>query len=285
MDNIYLQYIKDIDRYPLLNEEEESIISNIINNSNNESEIRFAIERLVVGNLKLVVKIANELHSAMARFCRVPPSLMDMIEDGNIGLISAAENFDCKKGKFSTYAYKSVRSCIIRRHSNSSNFIKVPNNHYRLIEKLKKVREEHGSFVSDDTIMCKTGINRKQLSNIKLSEESFVSSIEDHNNMDEFDNSNLLDTYVSDESGIQELIENEEQRKYIESKLSNLNEKEQMVIKMHFFDGIPVSSKDMTKTLGVTKQRTHAIYKRALEKLKKMISFDSVKTDTGIKIK
>jgi len=149
--------------------------------------------------------------------------------------------------------------------------------------KIKKVREVHGKNVSDKVIMAETGINQNQLKNLKCSERSLVSSIEDFFSREEGDeNSNLLDVYISDEDTLHDLIVGEEQKQYVMSKISTLSEREQSIIKMHFFDGLPVSSKEITEKLKITKQRVHVVYKEALTKLKKMIAFDLATKDVSL---
>lgn len=283
MEDSYKQYKKDISSFPLLDEEREKILSDIINGNNSETEKRKAIDEIVLCNLRLVIKVAQDVHNSIKSFCRVPPSLMDVIEDGNVGLIKAAENFNSDKGRFSTYAYRVIKSCIMRKHVQSSNFIKLPPAHYKLIAEVKKIRDKYGDDISDEIIIEETGINKQQLENIKSSEVILVSSIEDFFNTDTpEESSNLLDVYVSGEDTITDLMIDEEGNKYVRAKLSELDEREQYILKMHFFEELPISSQIIIDTLGITKQRIHIIYKEAMAKLKKIIMLDLRTKDVSV---
>ena len=277
MDGTYSRYRKQINEYPRLTEEDEIRLSMVLNGDSSEEKKQNAINELIVCNLRLVITAAREVYDNIKNFCRVTPSLMDLIEEGNIGLMKAAKKFDIEKGKFSTYAYRSIRSSILRKHSNTNNLIRIPPTHYKLISEIKSVRKKYGKNVSDEKIMAETGINKTQLENVKCSERNAVQSIEDcfgtHDD-DDNNNNNLLDIYVSDEESIHDLVVGEEQREYMMSKISKLTKREQIIITMHFFDNLPISSQQIIDKLKITKQRVHIVYQEALFKLKKMIAFD-----------
>ena len=129
--NLMQVYIKEVSRYRLLNFEEEKELSKRIQRGDQE-----ALDELIQCNLRLVIKLASNFISKSYPF-------IDIIQDGNIGLIRAAQKFDHRKEvRFSTYAAQWIKQMIIRALSQKKRFIRLPYRKEKILRKLKKVSDE-----------------------------------------------------------------------------------------------------------------------------------------------
>lgn len=165
-DDILQMYLKDVGRVKLLSGNEEKILGKIIKEKRDvQSDI--AKRKLIQANLRLVVSIAKKYIGQGVLF-------MDLVQEGSLGLIRAAEKYDYSKGfKFSTYATWWIKQTIIRAISNSSRSIRIPVHMTDKIRKYKKIVSELnftlGREASDKEIAEKMDLSIKKIAAIKRS--------------------------------------------------------------------------------------------------------------------
>jgi RNA polymerase primary sigma factor len=254
-------YIKSISNIPLLSVEEEKLLSKMIQEGNKNAK-----DMMIKANLRLVISIARKYKNTKMNF-------LDLIQEGNIGLIKAVEKFDYTKGyRFSTYATWWIRQSITRAISNYEREIRLPLHIVEMVKKIKKAGyklfAKLGRDPSIKELSDETGIPPKK---IKYVQNSIRSTIQSSTPI--FDNSNqTIEDIIQD-------VEDNENLSSIETKfladdlgkiLSKLNTKEQEVITMRYglLDGNVKSLSSIGRKLGITRETARQIERRSLLKLK-----------------
>lgn len=224
-------YMKQIDDIPLLSSEEEKILGRKAFKGDADAQ-----KKLVMANLRLVVKIAN-------KYKKYKLELNDLINEGNIGLIKAAERFNpdnASGAKFSTYAAWWITENIQKAIRETSTGIKFPANKYN------EMKNAQWNFISFD----------KTFSDDKNDNNSLLVFLEDKDNK-------------SPEQQLEEkMFEND-----IKKIIKELKETEQVIIKMRFgFSGEePMSLSEIGRRIGYTKERVRQIEFGALEKMRRIL--------------
>ena len=188
-DDILQMYLKEIGRKKMLSKTEEVALGRKIQEGT-PKEKEEAKKQLVQANLRLVVSIAKKYIGQGVLF-------MDLVQEGSLGLIKAAEKFDYKKNfKFSTYATWWIKQTIIRAISNHSRTIRIP---VHMLEKIRKYKKacsaaagDENLELDDETISKLSGLDSKKISEVKSALKKEPVS---------------LDTYVTDDLCIQDYIE------------------------------------------------------------------------------
>ncbi len=260
--DVVKMYLKEIGKVSLLNLAEEQHIAKLVN----EGDL-VAKQQLIDANLRLVVSIAKKYIGRGMAF-------LDLIQEGNIGLIRAAEKFDYRKGyKFSTYATWWIRQAITRAISDQSRTIRIPVHLGETMSKLRKASrvlmqekgrkptEEELSVFMDMPIEKIREIFRSSLTPISL--ETPIG--------DESDSSKLGDFVKDDKTETPEsnLFRNL-LRRDLDEIMSELSERERMVIKLRFglVDDRPRTLEEVGKVYDVTRERIRQIEAKALKKLR-----------------
>jgi len=263
-DDILQMYLKDVGRVKLLSFKEEKRLGKIIQEGETmQSEI--AKRKLVQANLRLVVSIAKKYIGQGVLF-------MDLVQEGSLGLIRAAEKYDYQREfKFSTYATWWIRQTIIRSISNYSRSIRVPVHMTDKIRKYKKtVLELNFALERDATekeIAAKMGVNVKKIQNIKRAIIKEPIS---------------LDTPVTEDLSVQDYIQDESYRspeaqthkKVLDQSmgvlLDSLDEREKKIITYRF--GIngeqPKTLEQLGQLMGFSKERIRQLEDGAIKKLR-----------------
>jgi RNA polymerase primary sigma factor len=267
-------YLKDIGVVELLTRDEEIELAKTISRAHESADgevIRLgkeARDRLIVANLRLVVSIAKKY-----TFSNVP--LMDLIQEGAMGLMKAVDRYQVEKGfKFSTYATWWIRQSISRSISNDSRTIRLPAYIYDALSKVRKVKSnylnEHGIEPDIETISQKSGISIVTLKMINLCSEDAVS-------LDQIvgDGDTTIKDLAQDTSNLNpdEYNKAKEMDEFVSALLQELDERERTIIKMRF--GIESNEKTLEEIgqfLGITRERVRQLESRAIEKLKKKMS-------------
>ena len=254
-------YLKEIGRISLLSSEEEMNISVRIADGDEDAK-----RILAEANLRLVVSIAKRYVGRGLLF-------LDLIQEGNIGLMKAVEKFDYDKGyKFSTYATWWIRQAITRALADQARTIRVPVHMVETINKMVRIQRqmtlELNREPSDEEIAKKMGISVDKVREvIKISQEPV--SLETP--IGEEDDSHLGD-FLKDESSLspEEYTENEILKEEIKEVLQTLQPREQEVLELRFglIDGTCHTLEDVGKRFNVTRERIRQIEAKALRKLR-----------------
>ncbi len=254
-------YLKEIGRISLLSPEEELELSERV-----ASGDEVAINKLAESNLRLVVSIAKRYVGRGLLF-------LDLIQEGNIGLMKAVDKFDSDKGyKFSTYATWWIRQAITRALADQARTIRVPVHMVETINKMSRIQRqltlELNREPSEDELAKKMGISVEKVREvIKISQEPV--SLETP--IGEEDDSHLGD-FIKDESSMspEEYATNEILKEEIKSVLMTLQVREQEVLELRFglVDGTCHTLEEVGKKFNVTRERIRQIEAKALRKLR-----------------
>ena len=254
-------YLKEIGRIPLLTPDEELALSERINN-NDEDAKRILAE----SNLRLVVSIAKRYVGRGLLF-------LDLIQEGNIGLLKAVDKFDSNRGyKFSTYATWWIRQAITRALADQARTIRVPVHMVETINKMVRVQRqltlELNREPSEEEIAKKMNVSVDKVREvIKISQDPV--SLETP--IGEEDDSHLGD-FIKDESSLspEEYTENEILKEEIDDVLQSLQQREQEVLRLRFGlkDGTCHTLEEVGKKFNVTRERIRQIEAKALRKLR-----------------
>ena len=258
-------YLKEIGRYSLLTSEEEVELAKKIE-KNDES----ARQKLALSNLRLVVSIAKKYVGRSANL-----TLLDLIQEGNIGLFKAVEKFDYKKGyKFSTYATWWIRQAITRALADQGRTIRIP---VHMVETINKYQQVVRRLVQDlgrdpmpEEIAAEMGIDVTRVRHIiKISQETI--SLEAPVGDDE-DQDSSLESFIPDEETISPAMSAARKilKGYINEIIADLTPREQKILDMRFglSDGVTHTLEEVGKVFSVTRERIRQIEAKALEKIR-----------------
>lgn len=255
-------YLKEIGRIPLLTAEEELELGRQI--AAGDTEARRKMEE---ANLRLVVAVAKHYAGKGMQF-------MDLIQEGNIGLMRAVEKFDYTKGsKFSTYAVWWIKEAILRALDSQSREIRVPvrvaQNMNKISRTERKMEQTLGREVATEEIAKELHMTTEEVERMQsyiknpVSLETPVGDEED-SNLEDF----IEDTQEpTPEEAVAALVQKEE----VQEMLSTLTEKEQKILRLRYGleDGNVHTLEETGQILGVTRERIRQLESRALEKLRK----------------
>ena len=254
-------YLKEIGRISLLSSTEEMEISRRVADGDEEAK-----RILAESNLRLVVSIAKRYDGRGLLF-------LDLIQEGNIGLMKAVEKFDYDKGyKFSTYATWWIRQAITRALADQARTIRVPVHMVETINKMSRVQRqltlELNREPSEEEIAKKMGVGIEKVREVlKISQEPV--SLETP--IGEEEDSHLGD-FLKDESSLspEEYTENEILKEEIKEVLMSLQAREQEVLELRFglIDGTCHTLEEVGKKFNVTRERIRQIEAKALRKLR-----------------
>ena len=256
-------YLKEIGRIKLLTAEEEIDIARRIEEQHDEE----ARKQLIRANLRLVVSIAKRYNGRGLSF-------LDLIQEGNIGLMKAVEKYDSKKGyKFSTYSTWWIRQAITRAIADQSRSIRLPVHVVETINKLKKITkmfmQEHKRKPSEEELAELSELPTSKIRElVKIAQLplSLETPIGDD------DSNNLSDIVESDESkNPEEKVLADLLKEDLEKVLTSfLSEREQMVLRLRFglYDGMPRTLEEVGHVYNVTRERIRQIESKAIEKLR-----------------
>ncbi|HHV79305.1 MAG TPA: RNA polymerase sigma factor RpoD [Firmicutes bacterium] len=261
IDDPVRMYLKEIGKVPLLTAQEEVELAKRIEAGDEEAK-----KKLIEANLRLVVSIAKKYVGRGMLF-------LDLIQEGNLGLIKAVEKFDYRKGyKFSTYATWWIRQAITRAIADQARTIRIPVHMVETINKLIRVSrqllQELGREPTPEEIAKEMGVSEDRVREILKIAQEPVS----------------LETPIGEEedSHLGDFIEDQEApapaeaasfqllKEQLEGVLDTLTEREQNVLKLRFGleDGRSRTLEEVGQVFGVTRERIRQIEAKALRKLR-----------------
>jgi len=259
-------YLQQIGKIPLLSNEEELEVAKKIY----ESQSEIARKVLINANLRLVVSIAK-------KYIGRGLSFLDLIQEGNMGLIKATEKFDYTKGyKFSTYATWWIQQSITRAIADKARIIRLPIHLIESINKIKKatmdLTTKLGRIPNKQEIADEMGIPISKLTSIIKSTQSTISI---DTPTGQKDDSNKIIDYIVDESTIapDNIVSQESMLEDIKNMLDQLSQKERDVLILRFGlnnNGNKKTLDEIGSIYGVSRERIRQIENRAISKLKKL---------------
>ena len=260
-DSLVEIYLRDASKVPLLTAEEEVELAKRIKQGDRKAE-----EKMALANLKLVVSIAK-------RYVGFGLPLLDLIQEGNIGLMKAVERFDYTKGyKFSTYATWWIRQAIVRALATQSRLIRLPENILELIQQINRVEEEYlseqGRLPSEEELAARLQITPERVREVKELAFTNVTSLETPVGEGEEE---TLGDFIPDEfapspaaAAAQDLLNDE-----LEDFLHNLPDRERQILELRYGlrDGRPRTLKEIGEELGISRERVRQLAEESLARL------------------
>ena len=268
-------YLKEIGQYPLINAAQEKELAKRILAGDNEAK-----NLLAKANLRLVVSIAKKYVG------RSPDlTLLDLIQEGNLGLFRAVDKFDWTKGfKFSTYATWWIRQAITRALADQSRTIRVPVHMVETIAKYKQVvrrlSHELGREPLAEEIAMEMDMDVDKIYQIEKIEQDVV-SLENPVGDDGDDGKSTLQDFIPDDKILSP--EQESSRRILRDQvnmiLNDLSEKERKILEMRhgLNDGITHTLEEVGKEFGVTRERIRQIEAKAHEKIRQHENINRLK--------
>ena len=255
------KYLQEIGNVPLLSSEEEIALATKIKAGDPD-----ALERLTKANLRFVVMVAKQYQNQGL-------TLNDMINEGNIGLIKAANRFDPTRGfKFISYAVWWIRQSILQALAEQSRVVRLPQNKIGAISKIGKVfsdlEQEYEREPSLDEIADQMDLSAEEVNDTMRLSTRHLSVDEPINDEDA---NTLMDVIENDqqESPDQELL-TESLKVEIQNALDTLSSREKEVIKLYF--GIdedhPLTLEEIGERFGLTRERVRQIKEKAIHRLR-----------------
>ncbi|MFA5034579.1 MAG: RNA polymerase sigma factor RpoD [Candidatus Margulisiibacteriota bacterium] len=261
VDDTVRMYLREIGKFPLLTSEEEVVLAKRLK----AGDIR-AKHKLVNSNLRLVVSIAKKYTGRGMLF-------LDLVQEGNLGLIRAVEKFDYRKGyKFSTYATWWIRQAITRAIADQARTIRIPVHMIETINRLRKTTrillQQLGHKPTEKEIAqrCRMSVDKVReilrISQVPLSLEAPIGD-EESSRLGDFVED--ITIQAPDDIVLQGLLRDD-----LEEVMNTLSERERTVLKLRFGldDGHPRTLEEVGKVFNVTRERIRQIEAKALRKLK-----------------
>lgn len=260
LDDSVKMYLKEIGKIPLLSKEEELELAKKVSEGD-----ELAKQKLVESNLRLVVSIAR-------KYFKKGMPILDLIQEGTLGLIKAAEKFDYTKGfKFSTYATWWIRQGITRAIADQARTIRVPVHMVEKINKLSNVsmtlskklgREPKPEEIAKEMDMPVSKV--VEVINISQKPKSIESTIGKEDDTE-------LEEVIADEKTLspEEIVTTSLLKEQIEEVLQTLSEKEKGVLELRYglHDGERRTLEEVGRAFNVTRERARQIENKALRKL------------------
>jgi RNA polymerase primary sigma factor len=253
-------FLNEAGRYPLLTAAQEVALAKRIEEGDKEAK-----DLLVNSNLRLVVSIAKKYQGHGL-------TLLDLIQEGIIGLIRAAEKFDWRKGfKFSTYATWWIRQAVQRGVANKARTIRIP---VHIVEREQKIARAERELVAklertptDAEVAEQSRLPIKQVREVRAAARA-VASLDKP--VGEDDSASFGDLFASEEAPPDEQLEVALTEKALHAAIAELPEREQSILKLRYgLDGteVPKSLEEIGRILGITRERVRQLEAEALRHL------------------
>jgi len=257
-------YLKEIGTFPLIRAQEEKELARKILEGDEESR-----QKLIRSNLRLVVSIAKKYANRSPHL-----TMLDLIQEGNMGLFKAVEKFDYKRGfKFSTYATWWIRQAVTRALADQARTIRIPVHMIETISKYtkakRKLNQELGREPLPEEISQEMNLEIEKVRNIiKISQETL--SLESPIGGD--DEEATLGEFIEDEKEISpsQSAARGLLKDYLNEIMSDLSDREQKILEMRFGlkDGITHTLEEVGKEFAVTRERIRQIEFKTIEKIR-----------------
>lgn len=264
-------YLREIGKVPLLNSDEEIYLAKRIERGDVEAK-----QKLIKANLRLVVSIAK-------KFTGKNLSLLDLIQEGNIGLFRAVDKFDYHRGyKFSTYATWWIRQAITRSLADQSRTIRIP---VHMVENINRFQQVERRLVQDlgrepmpEEIAAEMGEELDKVNHIiKISQETISLGTPVGDDSED----SVLEDFIEDQKTVtpDRVAALQILKDYVKQVISELTPREQKVLEMRFGlkDGVAHTLEEVGKEFDVTRERIRQIEAKALEKIEKIKGIEKLR--------
>ena len=253
-------FMNEVGRHPLLTAAQEVELAKRIEDGDKRAK-----DQLVNSNLRLVVSIAK-------RYQGHGLTLLDLIQEGIIGLIRAAEKFDWRKGfKFSTYATWWIRQAVQRGVANKARTIRIP---VHIVEREQRIGRAERELIAtlervptDDEIADKAKLPVKQVREVRSAARA-VASLDKP--VGEDGSVSFGELFASDEASPEQQVEVELTERALHAAIAELSDREQQILQLRFGLGgnaDPKSLEEIGKILGITRERVRQLESEALRRL------------------
>ncbi|MCX6112908.1 MAG: RNA polymerase factor sigma-32 [Proteobacteria bacterium] len=264
-------YITEISKYPVLSkEEEEKVVKRML-----EGDVK-AAKILVMANLRLVVKIAFEYRNTYQ-------NIMDLIQEGNIGLMKAISMYDPNRGaKISYYSSWWIRSYILKFLIDNFRLVKIGTTQaqkrlfYNLMQEQRRL-ENQGRLALPETLSKELDVSEKDILEMTTrlmgnSEVSFDQPIDEYGE----DGKTFESVYQDNSMRPDELVEEKEQAIRLREKLKEiaktLNDKEKVILRDRLLSDTPFTLQEIADRFGISKERTRQLEERIIKRMKEELS-------------
>lgn len=262
-------YMQNIGQFPLVSPEEEIELAAKIKDGDDDAK-----QKLIRSNLRLVVKIAHD-------FKGLGLPLLDLISEGNIGLMRAVEKFDPSKGaKLSSYAAWWIKQSMRRALANQARTIRIPVQSASKICKIQaakvKLAEEYGRDPTDREIASEVNLTERTVTGLRLGKTTTISL---HDPIQHGEDGEFRDIIPDDKSTApDELVQDEETLSHMLKLTERLEKRERIILNLRFgLNGErPKTLEEVSQTIGRTRERVRQIQNQALDKLKSYLEEDGL---------
>jgi len=257
-------YLKDIKNIPLLTAEEEVDLAKRIKKGD-----KLARAKMIQSNLRLVINIAK-------RYSGLGVSILDLIEEGNMGLMKAVEKFNHKRGyRFSTYAAWWIRQYISRSIANQGKTVRIPVYITEMMSRFKKTTEHLTSLLkrkprlSEISKKMHLPMKRVKLLHKMMTGISSLNAPIGEEGTTEFMNLIEDESIISAVDGLSNFLMQER----IKGLLEKMSKRERKILSLRFGlkDGVPHTLRDTAKHFGITRERVRQIESAAMKKIREMM--------------
>ncbi len=248
-------YYREIARFPVLSREEEQDLARQVARG-----VAGARERLIVSNLRLVAKIAQD-------YADTGMPMADIIQEGNMGLIEAVDRYDPERGfRLGTYATWWVRRGILASIGTYTRMIRIPDYLFRAVRRMSEIRSlGEDEPVDEGAVMEATGLSAERLQEVEKQVNEIVSLDRPVGGEED----ELLEERMADESGLSpdqealRLLFHEE----FETLLAALPARQALAVRLHFGieDGCPQSLSDVARVMEISRERVRQLVKEGME--------------------
>ncbi len=250
-------YYREIARFPVLSVEEEREVARAMNAGKDGAR-----ERLITSNLRLVVKIAKE-------YAEAGLPLLDLIQEGNVGLIEAVDRFDVERGfKLSTYASWWIRRAILTALTDFSRMIRIPDYLFRAVRRLEQMRAlDREGTSTDEEITKALGMSVDRLRQI----EKQVNEITSLDRVLGGEGDEVLEDIIEDQSALSP--EHEALRLLFHDELKGvldaLPARQAFALRLHYGieDGFPYNLSDVGKIMSISRERARQLVKQGMSNI------------------
>lgn len=258
-------YFRDVNRYPTLKPDEEAALIAIIKDGKTEEIRQSALQRLIRGNLRFVVSVARKYQGRGL-------SLLDLINEGNLGLFKAAKRFDSTKDvKFISYAVWWIRQSIQKALFEQVGAVRIPPNKLTLVNRFKRALVQNGGDYERTMAMPEFADSEQDIVEVmeKIVDISLDAPISDDGSSGD-SVSSLMDVLGTDGNQEDEMEKNE-RKALIDDILKSLPRREEEILRMFYgLDTVEDTTlKDIGEDLKLSRERVRQIKNKTLRKLQK----------------